>query len=263
MGEVRGLQPQTIIEIELAGRGGQQIQSPNYLGDAGSCVVHYHGQLVGIDAVCPADDKIAAVLGQILPIWPLKPVLYSPDCIGDLQPPGRRLGFLGPLCRRQVPAGTGVEHPAVGGMGGRGRMELGAAAIAGVDQALGLQRGKGFGIGGGPAALGRLLPVPVQAQPAEILFEGLRILRPAPVRVQVLDAQDHLAVLTADRKPGQQRREDIAQVHPPRGAGGEPPHHLIHSLPPKSGHRSPLRRQSRRSTSAPPSPAPGRAAPWG
>lgn len=71
-------------------------------------------------------------------------------------------------------------------------MELVPGAVAGVNQPLLVQPFQVFGIDGAPMALkvrrpaGAAAPVPVQAQPAEICLDLLRILCLAALRVQIL-----------------------------------------------------------------------------
>ena len=80
---------------------------------------------------------------------------------------------------------------------------------------------KAGGIGIGSGALGRRLGIPVKAQPIQILTQLADIFRTAAVRVQVLHAQQHPAVLAADGQPGQHGGKYIAQVHASAGTGGK------------------------------------------
>ena len=165
MEKFRRPQPQKVIEVELPGRGGQKIHAPHHLGDAACGVVHHHGQLIGVDAVCPPDDEVPAVLGEVFLVPALEAVLYAPDLIRHHKPPGRGFRFLRPLRRCEAAAGAGVDHPAIGGVGRRGGVKLCAGAVAGVDQPPCPEGFKGFLVGLAPEALGCLLFVPGEPQP--------------------------------------------------------------------------------------------------
>src|SRR5262249_29909840 len=58
--------------------------------------------------------------------------------------------------------------------------------------------------------------VPAQAEPLEVLVDGVDVLGPAAIGVEVLDAQQELATRSARLQPTEQRRAGVAQVHQPR-----------------------------------------------
>ena len=213
----RRRQAQALIEPELPGGGVQQIPPPHHLGDPHVPVVAHHRQLVGIHPVGAAEDEVPAVPEQVFPIGPLEAV--------------------GP---RQTAALPGVDNLPVGPVGGAGRQPLRPGAVAGVEQALFLQGPEGGGVPLRPLALevgavgSPLLPalVPVQAQPAQIVGQLLRVLRAAPVGIQVLHPQHHHAAGAAHRQPRQQGGKQIAQVHPAAGAGGEAAPKCLHGCSP-------------------------------
>ena len=72
-----------------------------------------------------------------------------------------------------------------------------------------------FGVSTPPAQ------VPVQAKPRQIIGKLVQVSGFSAVRVQVLHPQEHFAAQTADVQPGKQGGEEVPQVHPPAGAGGE------------------------------------------
>ena len=98
-------------------------------------VTRMHMKKVGADyTVCPPEDDISklplqvhchivlqAVPEENLPIRQpdAKGWLFCHDC---------------PLLRRQIPAGSGIDHPSVGGMGRRRRMELIPGTVTGINQ---------------------------------------------------------------------------------------------------------------------------------
>ena len=72
------------------------------------------------------------------------------------------------------------------------------------------------GVGAAPAAalVGR------KPQPGQVGFQQVGKGAGAAGGVQVLDAQHHPAAPAFGRQPGQQAAAQVAQVHPPAGAGG-------------------------------------------
>ena len=119
-------------------------------------------------------------------------------------------------------------------------MQLGAGAIARIDQPERTQPFKFRMIGVCPHGLRCLFLVPVKAEPVQIALERFNIVRPAPIRVQILNAQQHPPVPASHGKPGQQRGKHISKVHPAAGAGRKSSgQHIGHSLPRKNGRDSP------------------------
>ena len=50
----------------ILGRGKQQVFAAHHVGDVLGCIVHHHGQLVGPQAVCAAQHKVAHRAGHML-----------------------------------------------------------------------------------------------------------------------------------------------------------------------------------------------------
>ena len=218
------------LQIHLPGGGAQKVHAPHHLGDTGLAVVHGDGQLVDINPIRPADHHIAAVRGKIHLKMALHQILNAVHPVRHPHTPGGGAVhglFLG---LRQIPAGSGVDISPVGQVRGIDAVELAAGAVAGVQQPLFRQYGKIPVIDRAPGALGGRLPVVVKAQPGKVLPQGFGIGRAGPLGVQILHPQHHLAVPAPDRQPGDEGREHVAQMHPPRGGGGKAAHrlHRIH-----------------------------------
>ena len=193
---------QLLQQPDLPGGGGEEVPPPHHPGDPHGPVVCRHRQLIGIDPVGPAEDEVPAV-----PVQPLSLGAVIAICKGNrlrrhLDPPGRgpSAGPEGRLLLGGQAAAPAVIHPGpVRGVGGRGRQQLLPGTEAGVDQALLLQPVKGGLVNSGAVALGVLcvprLPagVPVQAQPEKVLGQLGQVGGLAPLGVQVLHPQDHLA----------------------------------------------------------------------
>ena len=223
MVKLRGAQAQLAVKPELARRAGQKITAAHDLVDPHQGIVHNDRQLVGKHAVRPAQVKIPAVPGQILGAGAHVAVLKGDDLIGYPHPPGggAGLGALGDLSRRQAAAGPGVDDLTVAAVGRTGGVKLAAAAKAGVDQPAAGKLLKILRIDGTALALvdRRLGAVGGKAQPRQIIYDGVRIAARAALGVQILYAQQNLPALAFGAQPGEQAAHQVAQVHPPAGAG--------------------------------------------
>ena len=122
----RRRQSEKPLQIDLTRRGGQQISAANDLRNASLRIVGHNGQLIGIDAVGAAYDKIAAFARQIFAVFPLKPVVKGDLLVRHDQPPCRSARFRGAFFLRQIPAGARIDHIAVRSMGRGGRVQLAA-----------------------------------------------------------------------------------------------------------------------------------------
>ena len=238
MGKGRRRQPQQPVEVYLPGGGGQQIRSPDHLGDPHPGVIHHHRQLIGKDAVGPPEIKVPAAGEQVFPVLPHAQVVEGHFLIGNLHPPGGGLGaaLFGNLGGGQIPAGAGIHHVPVRGVGRAGGMELGPGAKAGIHQPHLLQLVITLQIDGGAFALiigavgatVRAALIPHQAQPPEILLQLVGIDPGAAGSVQILNPQDNPPALALGGQPGQQAAGQISQMQPPAGAGGKPPDRAAH-----------------------------------
>ena len=63
----RLLQAQAFLQVDLPAGRGQQISTPDYLGDTLERIVQYDGQLIGGKVVGPPNDKISDARGQVFP----------------------------------------------------------------------------------------------------------------------------------------------------------------------------------------------------
>ncbi len=152
-----------------------------------------------------------------------------------LHPPGGAAGAgeLRALLGGEAAAPAVVDHHPVGAVGGGGGQALRPGAVAGVDESPLLQLGEGGAVDVGAAALVHRLIVPVEAQPLQVPHHLVAPGLGAPVRVQVLQPEDHPPPLAPGRQPGQQTGPQVAQVHPPAGAGGKAAAHrrfVLHGL---------------------------------
>ena len=110
-------------------------------------------------------------------------------------------------------------------------MKLGARAVARVNTPPLFQPGKHLPVGLSPQALRGLLRIPREPEPLEVTLEGVRVLRPAPVGVQVLDAQHEPSAAASDGQPREHGRKDVSQMHSAAGAWRKAPDLLHISSP--------------------------------
>ena len=238
MGELRRFQPQQTVKIKLPCGGREQVCPPHHLRHAHPGIVHHHGQLVGKHTIGTAEVEIPAVAEQVLGVGAHTAIGEGDVLIGHHEPVGRGLLFalFGDLLCRQPPAGAGIDHIAVGGVGCAGGMELGTGAETGVNKALCFQFVIALGVDGGALALvigavgaaAAAALVPDKAQPAQVLFQCVGIFARAALGIQILNAQNDAPALTSGAEPGQQAAGQIAQMQPPAGAGGKAPGHSAH-----------------------------------
>ena len=127
-------QLQEPVEVQLPGRGGQQVRPPDHLRHTHGGVVHYYRQLIGEHAVGPAEEKVSAVLRQLFRVMPHVPVDERKFLVRHLQAKGRGavLRPLFPLRGGQAPAGPGVDGRTVLPVGSAGGVELRPGAEAGI-----------------------------------------------------------------------------------------------------------------------------------
>ena len=126
-----------------------------------------------------------------------------------------------------LPAGPRPAVPLFSGVGRGSGQPLMTAAPTGIDHPQLFQGLERLVIEGGPLplAIGPARPaggiplVPVQPQPPKVLYQKARPGLPGSLRVQVLYPQHHPPSRRPGIQPGQQEGEEIAQVHPPAGAG--------------------------------------------
>ena len=238
VGELRRFQTQQTVKIKLPGGGREQVRAPHHLRHAHAGIVHHHSQLVGKHAIGAAEVEIPAVAEQVLGVGAHTAIGEGDVLIGHHETVGRGFLFalLGDLLRRQPPAGAGIDHIAVGGVGCAGGMELGTGTEAGVHKALCFQFVIALGVNVGALALvigavgaaAAAALVPDKAQPFQIFFQRIGVFPGAALGIQILNAQNDASALTSGAEPGQQAAGQIAQMEPTAGAGGKAPGHSAH-----------------------------------
>ena len=98
---------------------------------------------------------------------------------------------------------------------------LGAGAIAGVDQALRPQDLQRLGIGGGALRLDDRGAVMPEAEPFQILENAVDKLRTAAPGIKILDPQEEQPAALARLRMAKCRRISVTQVEPTRRRRGE------------------------------------------
>ena len=95
----RGRITKQFIEIELPGRGIQQIASAHHLGNPHFPIIGHHCQLISKHPVRAPDDKIPAVPEKVFPEFPLTAIGKGDFPVGHHQAVSRAaaLGQPGPL----------------------------------------------------------------------------------------------------------------------------------------------------------------------
>ena len=217
---------QKLLQVHLPGSRTQKIHASNHFCDTGFAVIHRNSQLIDIYAVSPANHHIAAIGGKIQGIVTLNMVGNAPDPVRNFHTPGRLPVKSGPLFRRQVPAGAGIDISAVGQMGGIDRVELASGAVTGVQQAQVCHFFKIAVVNPAPLALGRCFHIPVKAQPPEIVPQNGSEIRTGPLGVQIFHSENQFTILAADGEPCDQSCKNVTQVHP-AGRGGRKTAHYF------------------------------------
>lgn len=119
-------------------------------------------------------------------------------------------------------ARTGVDHAAVGLMRRTRGQDIGAGAEAGVGasggpeapECVGVElRASALAVGSRGAAVVESTFVPIEAEPAEVVFDGSGVFDAGALRVKVFDAQNPEAARAANGKPRYKGREDVAKMH--------------------------------------------------
>ena len=219
-------QTEQLLQVELLGRGAQEVHAAHHRGDALGRVVHHHGQLVGERAVRALHEEVSAVGGEVLSVGPLHLVDEGDLPIGhDEALRGHALLRAdGALPVAQMPAGARV-HRLLTAMRRRSRVQVGARAEAGVHKAALAQL-----VVRGPVGLRAVVLevwpfVPSQPQRFEVALHGIDVDGLRALGVEVLDAQHDAATLRLGHEPCRQRRKHVPRMHPPRRRRSEPPHH--------------------------------------
>jgi len=208
----RGLS-EGLVEQDLAGGGCEEVGPADDLGDEG--IIHDDGEFVGRDVVAVPHDEIAEIAQTGFFHGPEISVLKcDPPVIGNTEPPVDARGeFVGQRLRG-ITSPFGREDGFFLVRGERGSGDVFARTRAGIDPASIAEPSPGVEVKLPPVALIDRLAIPFDAKPAEILDGSLRKLRPATVRVEILDAQDHAAAGCAgalERGPERGRMADVEE----------------------------------------------------
>ena len=223
---------QQMLQVDLAGRGAQQIASAHDLGDAHGSVVDHHGQLIGKNTIAAAHQKVAALGGERLALGAIRAVHEFNHIVCEVvdgrhaQARGRSAqdAATGNLLDRKVSAGAAVDGRAVAGVRRARGVEFGTRAKTGIGEAGVLQLAQGVLVQIQAIVLVVGAFVPLQSQPGQVVNQLSGKFRALAAIVQVLDAQHDAAVLAAGRKPCAQAAEHVAQVHAARGRRGKAAH---------------------------------------
>lgn len=135
------------LQVNLAGRGIQQIRTSHHVRYSLRRVVHHHCQLIGPDAIGPQQNKIPAVFRQVERALALHMVLPGNFFVANLYPPSPGWPSL-----QTMPASASVGSLAY----------LFACASTAVYFALPLQPVQSFGIEITALALPQNSPVPAK-----------------------------------------------------------------------------------------------------
>lgn len=186
------LRAEGLMQEDLAGGGGEEIGAPDDLRDSGKDVVDYNREFVGRDVVAVPNQKIAEVpageffdgaeisipKGNGLPVWHTKPPIQA--------------GWGGEgFCLRRIVSPMAWENRFLG-MWGEGR-DFFSRTMAGVKEAGIAEAFPGFQIMATPLTLKNRLPVPIQAQPFQVLHGGGGEFGLAALGVKVLDSEKDFA----------------------------------------------------------------------
>jgi len=213
-------------EEKLAEGGLDEVFAPHDFGDAGLGIVHGAGELVTGDSVFAPHEEVAEVAAGDGGLR-AEVAVVEDECfvVGDAEAPvagevewgGRSVGRRTPVGRvkRFVVFAAFVR----GGDGGFG--EFAAGAVAGEDQAGGVEAGEGVAVGGETLRLGDDGFFPRKAEPAEVFEHGGDELGAAAGGVEVVVAEEQASAGGAGAFMGGPKRERVAEVQVAGGRGGE------------------------------------------
>ena len=146
-----------------------------------------------------------------------------------VDPPGMRVPRRDPPRPRalaQPPARPRINRPLRPMRRGQARLNVAAGAETGVEQPHLPQPIQCRRIRIQPLRLEYNIPIPRHAQPGQILDDPRHMLGPAARSVNILDPQAKAAASVARHVHGQQCRPAMADMQPPRRAGGKAGHHI-------------------------------------
>ena len=161
------------VEIQLPRRGREKIAPAHDLRYTGVDIIRHDGELIGENAVRAPENEVPALAREIFGVWAVMPVRKGDALVRHTQPPerGAHFRFRRALFFGKIAAGAGVDRVTVGGVRSvRGVFEIAARTPAGIDKALAAQPVENALIVFAARALIRLLSVPRETEPAQIVF---------------------------------------------------------------------------------------------
>ncbi len=213
--------------------GGEEVLAAGDVGDGLVGVVDDDGEVVGGGDVLAGENDVAEEEG--IDCEGAEAVVAEGEGAGgeggapDVEAPA--VGFAageaaGAFGCRQAAAGARVEGAfgAVRGVGHAGHFlaDLAARAEARVDDVEGLELPEGVGVGGVAVRLPQRLAVPCEAQPAQVVLDGVAEFGAAAGVVDVLEAKQEAAAGCGARQVvGEAGGVSVPEVEQSGGAGGE------------------------------------------
>lgn len=147
------------LQIDLPGRGIEQIDAPNHFGDVLFVIIEHGCQMVGIHSVAPENDEVSDILFEILRQRPLEQVFECYGRIFGYDAEGVRSVLRNLIL---VPAESRVDRRFR--ISVRQSGEISARAGAGIKEALSVEPLERRAIGFETFALMEDRPVPVQTE---------------------------------------------------------------------------------------------------
>ena len=218
-----GIDPEGREQVDLDSRGGQLIGTTQHMGSAGLDIIDHTGEQVHRRTVRADHDGIGHG-GQFHPLLAQHHV--GPDDGGVRQPeaPIRPLAVSlggGALFRSQFQHRAVVDRR-LAALDPHFSLEAQLVLIleAGIEPAGSLQPVGGLFVA---VQTGRLLDrlVPGQAEPAQIMGDGLHIFRAGALGIEIIQPQGKISLVTAGKKPGNQRHAGTGDMQMAGGRRSE------------------------------------------
>ncbi|MNT04313.1 hypothetical protein D3C72_1388880 [compost metagenome] len=203
-------QAEQFLQVQLAGRGVQQVGTPNDIGDALPGIVQDHGQLIGVEPVAAADHEIADFPAQVLAVLALHPVEEVVLQLRYAQADG---GIIGAM------AGIAAQpriNPVI-------RFQLFARTGAGIGQAVIEQAIEHLGVGVVPLALANQVAIPLEAIAFQCLENGRLGAGFLAGWIKVFHAHQPASAHRARIKVRGQRCDQRTEMQMATGRGGKAP----------------------------------------
>ena len=211
-------QPQQCLQQALHMRRLEQVGPAHHFGDALRRIVDDDGEVIADALFLAPDDDVAAGerVGDLCARQRIGPAERpgQREGGGDVEPPGMGFGChaRGALGVTEVAAGAGIDDAAraVRGTGGGG--DIGAAAEARIFETHGAQPVERRVVHRAACRLAHDRPVPIDAEPCQVIVDRRLEFGAAARVVDVLDAQAELAAGLPRPPPAGERRKGVAEV---------------------------------------------------